>query len=176
MAGNLTAPSPLRPMAYGLALVVFVLDQISKYWVLEVFDLPARVSVQVLPFFNLTMVWNRGVSMGLFEADGPTGRWVLTAVTGAIALVVAIWLWRERWKPQAIALALVLGGAIGNIVDRVRFGAVADFIHLHALGYSFYVFNIADAAITLGVAGLLLLSMRSAPPAEAAAPEKDDAK
>ena len=151
----------LAAQAYAFALALFLLDQASKYWILEVFDLPAKQTVPILPFFNLTMVWNRGVSMGLFEAGSDTGRWLLTGVTALISIGVAVWIWREKVTPQAWALAAVLGGALGNIVDRIRFGAVADFIHLHALGYSFYVFNVADAAITLGVAALLLLSFRS---------------
>lgn len=152
----------LRGPAYALALLVFILDQLSKYWVLNLLDLPRRVSVEVLPVLNLTMVWNRGVSMGLFQADSPFGRWLLTGVTALIALMIAAWLWRETNRMQSIALALVLGGALGNIVDRIRFGAVADFIHLHAGGWSFYVFNIADAGITVGVALLLLTSLQRA--------------
>ena len=160
MNSSIPPSRALAAQAYAFALALFLADQASKYWILEVFDLPAKQTVPVLPFFNLTMVWNRGVSMGLFEAGSDTGRWALTGVTAVISIGVAIWIWREKLAPQAWALAAVLGGALGNIVDRIRFGAVADFIHLHALGYSFYVFNVADAAITLGVAALLLLSFR----------------
>nr|WP_279347213.1 signal peptidase II [Govania unica] len=140
-------------LAAGLIVLA---DQLSKWWVLDIFQLPAKGIVEVLPFFNLVMVWNRGVSFGLLAADGDLGRWLLVGFTLAICGVVAVWLKRAERCLVAAALALVLGGAIGNIIDRVRLGAVADFIQLHAAGYSFYVFNIADAAISIGVALLLM--------------------
>lgn len=147
----------LRSRLYALAALIFAIDQLSKYWILNVFDLPRRISVELLPVLSLTMVWNHGVSMGLLQADSPASRWLLTAATLAIALVVGVWIWRERTPAQGVALAMILGGAVGNILDRMRFGAVADFIHLHAGGWSFYIFNVADAGITLGVILLLLL-------------------
>lgn len=152
----------MTPARLGLrfALVVLILDQLSKWWILGPFALPAKVTVPVIDgFFNLTMVWNRGVSMGLFRADSDAGRWLLTGLTGAIAALVAYWLLKEQSRAQALALGGILGGAIGNIADRVRFGAVADFLHFHLMGYSFYVFNLADAAITLGVAALLFIGL-----------------
>lgn len=139
-----------------IAMVTLVLDQITKWWILYVFDLPLKGVVEVLPFFNLAMVWNRGVSFGFLEADSDTGRWILVAVTALIAAVVAVWLRRAEDRLTVAGLGLILGGAIGNIIDRIAYGAVADFVQLHALGYSFYVFNVADAAITIGVALLLL--------------------
>ena len=142
-------------LAYGLAALVFVADQLSKAWIINVVALMDRVSVPVLPFLSLTWVENRGVSMGLFQADGEVGRWLLTALTGAIAAAVALWLRKVHPTSEQVALALVLGGALGNIVDRVRFGYVVDFIHLHLGRWSFYVFNVADAAITIGVLILL---------------------
>lgn len=151
-----------RAQLFLVSALVFVVDQLSKFWVLEIYDLPRRISVEVLPVFSLTMVWNRGVSMGLLQAGDPSGRWLLTGLTALISVGVALWMWRETNRRQGLALALVLGGALGNIVDRVRFGAVADFIHLHAGGWSFYVFNIADAGITVGVALLLLTSLQRA--------------
>lgn len=143
------------------ALAILTADQLSKWWVLEAFRLPWRGSVEVLPFFSLTMVWNRGISFGLLPADSELGRWALVAFTLAVAGVVLWWLRRAETRLVALALAMVLGGAIGNIIDRVRFGAVADFVHLHAGGYSFYIFNVADAAISVGVALLLLDAMLS---------------
>jgi signal peptidase II len=155
--------------AFGLALAIFGVDQITKAVMLGVFDAltncppppalwlnPMACDIEVLPFWRWTMVWNRGVSMGMFTADTELGRWLLTGVTAAIAVFVALWLRKEADRVQMLALALVLGGAVGNIVDRVRFGAVADFVHLHAFGVSFYVFNVADAAITIGVIVLLI--------------------
>jgi signal peptidase II len=145
--------------AYVLAGMVFVLDQLTKWWIIEVVGLQERVSIPVLPVFSLTWVENRGVSMGLFTADSDAGRWLLVFVTAAIAVGVAWWIRREsHWIEQA-ALGLILGGALGNIVDRIRFGYVVDFVHLHVARWSFYVFNAADAAITVGVAVLLLRAL-----------------
>ncbi len=142
--------------AYALAAIVLLIDQFVKWWIIEIVELQSRVSVPVLPFLSLTWVENRGVSMGMLQADGDLGRWVLVGLTGLIAAVVAIWIRRERHWPEALALGLVLGGAMGNIIDRIRFGYVVDFVHLHAGQWSFYVFNVADAAISVGVVILLL--------------------
>ena len=150
------APGPLRAFGIGLALFVFVLDQIVKYWIIEGVGLRARGFIDVAPFFNLTWVENRGVSMGMLTADGDAGRWLLVALTAAISAAVAAWLWRERNRLDVTALGLVLGGAIGNIVDRIRFGYVVDFLHFFWGEWHFYVFNVADAAITVGVILLLL--------------------
>jgi signal peptidase II len=149
--------------AYSLAALVFLLDQLTKWWIIHVVKLEAKVSIPILPFLSLTWVENRGVSMGLFTADSEIGRWALVALTAVIATIVAIWIRRERHGPESVALGLVLGGALGNIVDRIRFGHVVDFVHLHAGPWSFYVFNVADAAISLGVAILLLRALRPSP-------------
>jgi signal peptidase II len=153
-----------------LAAIVFVLDQLSKQMVLSHFDAlnlcahnQARLAAcdqPVLPFFNLTMLWNPGVSMSLFTAESEIARWGLTLLTLAISAFVIWALLRETDRWQKLAYAMILGGAIGNIVDRVRFGAVADFIRFH-LGpldsdWSFYVFNVADAGISVGVIVLLI--------------------
>jgi signal peptidase II len=149
--------------AYALAAAVFVLDQLAKYWIVAVVRLEERLTIPVLPVFSLTWVENRGVSMGLLPADGEHGRWLLVGLTGVIACVVAWWIRRETRALEQVALGLVLGGAIGNIVDRVRLGYVIDFIHLHVGTWSFYVFNVADAAISIGVALLLLRMLMDAP-------------
>lgn len=162
-------PMPPGPSLFRqglwLAAIVFLLDQVSKIWIIDGFDLPAKQNVDVLPFFSLTMVWNRGVSMGLFEADSNLMRWGLVALTGVIACLVVYWLRKAPSRISMVALSLILGGALGNILDRVRFGAVVDFIRLHALDYSFFVFNVADAAITVGVGLLLLEAFLSPSPA-----------
>lgn len=145
----------LSRLGFLLALGIFLADRLSKWWIVDVFDLSARGDVTLLPFLDLTMVWNQGMSMGLFQANGDTGRYLLIAVTGAVALGLAFWMWRATEKFLVLALGLVVGGAVGNIWDRFEYGAVADFIHLHAMGYSFYVFNLADSAISIGVAMLL---------------------
>ncbi len=149
--------------AYGLAAIVFFVDQLVKYWIINVVELEARVTVPVLQVFSLTWVENRGVSMGMLTADTETGRWLLVGLTALISVVVAVWIRRERQWPEVLALGLVLGGALGNIVDRIRFGYVVDFIHLHAGPWSFYVFNVADAAITVGVVILLVRALFSRP-------------
>lgn len=150
----MTAP---RCLGYGLAIAVFVLDQAVKYWITHVIRLQDVGYIDVAPVMNLVWVENRGVSLGLFNGGGELARWGLTAVTAAISGAVAVWLWRERATWDIVALGLVLGGAVGNILDRVRFGYVVDFIHMFAGSFDFkYVFNVADAAISMGVALLLL--------------------
>ena len=146
-----------RTLAYLAALVVFALDQLSKALVIGPLALQARAQIELLPIFRLTWVENRGISLGLFTADGETGRWLLVGMTAAIAIGVAWWIGRETKRGDQLALSLVLGGALGNIVDRVRFGYVVDFLDLHFGELRpFYVFNVADAAISIGVVILLL--------------------
>ncbi|UAJ10336.1 signal peptidase II [Polymorphobacter megasporae] len=149
----------MRRLGYAIAVLVFVLDQLAKYWVTAVLDLRDRGVVPLVRGFDLTWVENTGVSMGLFRADGDLGRWLLVGVTLAIAAGVAVWIAREASRPDTIALGLVLGGALGNIVDRVRYGYVVDFFHAYWHDHHFYVFNVADAAITVGV---ILLLVRAA--------------
>lgn len=150
---------PARTRAIGLMLagLVFLADQISKYIVTVPLALRERGTIELLPIFNLTWVENYGVSMGFLRADSDTMRWVLVAMTAAISIGVAVWLWREKRRGDVIALGLVLGGALGNIVDRIRFGHVVDFADLHFGEFRpFLVFNVADAAITIGVLILLV--------------------
>lgn len=145
----------LFKVALALSGLIVLLDQLSKWWILSVFHLPFRGVVEVLPFFNLVMVWNKGMSFGMFPAESKIGLAVLLLIPLIIVGVLIAWLRRAEAWPLALGLGLVIGGAIGNMIDRARFGAVADFVQLHAAGYSFYVFNIADAAISIGVALLL---------------------
>ena len=151
----------MKRISYLIAALVFVVDQLVKHWILNGIRLPEIESVEILPFLSLTYVQNRGVSMGMLTAGSDIERWSLVALTGLIAVVVAFWIRRERKWPESIALGLVLGGALGNIVDRIRFGYVVDFVHLHAGPWSFYVFNVADAAISVGVAILLVRALMS---------------
>ncbi|MFM9977765.1 MAG: signal peptidase II [Sphingomonadaceae bacterium] len=146
-----------RLLGLIIAAIVFAADQFAKYMVMVPLDLKARGQIEVLPFFNLTWVENYGVSMGMLTADTDTGRWLLVAMTGVITIGVLIWLWREKNRQDVFALGLVLGGALGNILDRVRFGHVVDFADLHFGDFRpFLVFNVADAAITIGVILLLI--------------------
>ncbi len=158
---------------------MLIADQLSKWSITEhvirpelgeVFGEPRRffewlgnapprlpfISIETLPFLNTVMVWNQGVSFGMFNDNGQTGAMVLSALSGVIAVVFMVWLIRTSSKMQSFAIALVIAGAIGNIVDRVRFGAVIDFIDLHAFGYHYPAFNIADSCIVIGV-GLLIV-------------------
>lgn len=152
---------------YLLAAAIFVVDQLAKLWIIAGVGLKAKGSVALLPVLSLTWVENRGVSMGLLQADGDKDRWILTGVTALIAAGVAWWMRREANRIDLLALSLVLGGALGNILDRVRFGYVVDFVHVHVGEWSFYVFNVADAAITIGVAILLTRALFERKPAAA---------
>ncbi len=138
------------------ALLVLLLDQASKWWVLDVLRLPERGQVPVLPVLSLTMVWNQGVTFGLFHQDGALGPWILAGVALAVVAALTVWMRRAETRLVAVALGAIAGGAVGNVVDRARFGAVVDFLHAHAWGWSWYVFNVADAAIVCGVAVLVL--------------------
>ena len=152
----------MKRLGFGVAAIVFIIDQLVKYWIINIVHLAERGSIEVLPFFRLTYVGNIGVSMGLFRANSDMARWALVVVTGLIAGAVAVWITREKARADVLALGLVLGGALGNIVDRIRFGYVVDFLHFFWGERSFWVFNVADAAITAGVL-LLLLRALTAP-------------
>ena len=156
---ELASPSPAVTrqglFTYALAAVVIVLDQVSKFWILNVFDLPSKGLVPVTSFFNLTMVWNRGVSFGLFRAEVDLARWGLAAFALAVSIALVWWARKnDRFLP-ALALGLVIGGAIGNLVDRVRFGAVVDFLDFGGLMFP-WVFNVADCGVTVGIILILL--------------------
>ena len=146
--------------ALFLALIVFVADQVSKWIMLLVVDLPAVGSIGVLPFFSFTLVYNKGISMGM-ALDQVLGRWGLVALMVAITVWLFFWLRKAKTLPEALAVGAIIGGSIGNIVDRLVHGAVVDFLHFHSFGKSFYVFNVADAAISVGVAILVIDSLRS---------------
>jgi signal peptidase II len=165
-------------LGFSLAAAVIALDQLTKWIVLGplAFSPPEcrtmRVgcgAIELSPIFDLTMVWNRGVSFGLFQADSGLGRWLLVAFALAVAAALGLWLARTRRPFAAIALGLVIGGAVGNLIDRARFGAVVDFLDFSGL-YFPWVFNVADAAINVGAAFLVLeivLDRRGRPSAEA---------
>jgi signal peptidase II len=145
------------PARYGfiLALIVLMIDQGFKYVMIHVYDLPGRGRVVLTPFFDLVMVWNKGISYGLFQQDTALGRMVLLGITLLTVLALAIWLLRAQEVLLGLALGFIIGGALGNAIDRWVHGAVADFFSAHALGFHWYVFNLADAAIVAGVALLL---------------------
>ena len=152
----------IRVLGLSIALAIFLADQGAKWFVTYVLQLRQQQVIEVLPIFDLKWVPNRGVSMGFLTAGSDTGRWLLVALTAAISVFVAFWLWRERRRDDAAALSLVLGGALGNIVDRIRLGYVVDYADLHFGDiHPFLVFNVGDAAITIGVLLLLVRALLS---------------
>ena len=174
------SPTLARVLGFAVAALVFVADQLVKWAMIGPLDLRRAEQITVLPIFNFTWAENYGVSLGLFTASSDAQRWMLVAMTGAIALGVLVWLLRERHRGETAALGLVLGGALGNIVDRVARGFVVDYADLHFGTFRpFLIFNLADAAITIGVLIILARSFlsrekRAATHVEAAntAPEK----
>ncbi len=147
-----------RRPAYVVAACVFALDQLTKWLVTGPLGLN-RIGDQLvlLPIFNFTYTENIGISLGLLNANSAAARWLLVAMTSAIALAVAYWIGREKNRPDQIALGMVLGGALGNILDRARFGFVVDFADLHFGTFRpFLIFNVGDAAISIAVVVLLL--------------------
>lgn len=149
----------LARMGLITAAIVLVLDQISKYFVLQyLIDNQAAVSgIEVLPFFNLVLVWNRGVSFGLFNQDDGLMPYLLMALAAVLVLLVLRWLWRAETRTEATAFGLIIGGAIGNVVDRIRYGAVVDFLDFHAFGHHYPAFNVADSSIVIGACLILFL-------------------
>ena len=155
-----------RSWALGAAAFIFLADQLTKWLVTGPLQLQAVRQITILPIFNLTWTENRGISLGLLTADGETGRWLLVGMTAIIAGGIAWWITHEHKRGDQVALGMVLGGALGNILDRVRFGYVVDFADLHFGDFRpFLVFNVADAAISIGVVILLLRAFLARPKA-----------
>jgi signal peptidase II len=156
---------PHTALGLAAALIVGVLDQVSKLWLLYGFDLADRGRVALAPVVDLVLVRNYGISYGWFQWLGGSARWALVALTAAAVVFLLAWLARAGSRLSGLALGLIIGGAIGNAIDRVaQGGAVIDFVRLHAvvggIDRDWYVFNLADAAIVAGVAGLLYESVR----------------
>ncbi len=151
--------SPAARLGLQVALATLVLDQASKLYLLFVQDLPRTQPITLAPFLEFVVVWNRGISYGLFQQESELGRWILLAVMIAAAVGLSVWMMRAASRLLAASLGLIVGGAVGNAIDRVAYGAVFDFVHFHVGSFSWYVFNVADAAIVAGVAGLLYDSL-----------------
>jgi signal peptidase II len=150
---------PMSPFGLGIAALTVAADQAHKAWMLYLYDIGAKSPVVLTPFFDLVLVWNRGISYGLLPQEGALGRFGLILFAIAASLALAVWLARLTSKLAAASIGLIIGGAIGNAIDRIAYGAVADFFSFHALGFEWYVFNIADTAIVAGVLGLLYESI-----------------
>jgi signal peptidase II len=159
--------SRLRPGVIA-AIAVLALDQASKLWLLFVFDLAHRGAVKVTPFFDLVLAWNVGISFGWFQSDNQIAQIILMMIKAVAVIVLAIWMARSRTLIATVGLGLIIGGAVGNAIDRFAYGAVVDFALFHvqigANTFNWYVFNLADVAIVAGVAGLLYDSSWGYPP------------
>jgi len=154
--------APRHTLGLVFAAAVYAIDQLVKWLMIGPLMLRELGVIEVLPFFDLRWTENYGVSLGLFVAESDAGRWILVAVTAAIAITVLVWMLRETARGDILALGLVLGGALGNITDRARFGHVVDYADLHFGTFRpFLIFNIADAAITIGVLIILARSLLS---------------
>jgi signal peptidase II len=162
--------SPLRA-GVVTAIVTLILDQASKLWLLFVLDIAHRGAVKVTPFFDLVLAWNIGISFGWFQNDSPAAQIALMVVKALAVIALAVWMARSRTWLATVALGLIIGGAIGNAIDRFAYGAVVDFALFHVqIGektLNWYVFNLADVAIVAGVAALLYDSLLGVPAAKA---------
>lgn len=149
-----------RRLGALIVALTFVLDQALKLWLLFGLKLAEEGPFQLTSFLEIVLAWNRGISYGLFQQSTDIGRWALVV----LSIAAAIWLWRWMWRSDdrltVVSLALIIGGALGNGLDRIVYGAVVDFVHVHVGSFSWYIFNIADAAIVFGVLGLLYESFR----------------
>jgi signal peptidase II len=154
--------TPARRLGLSIVLVVFLVDQALKLWLLFGLRLAETGPYAVTPFMDIVLAWNRGISYGLFQQHSDLGRWGLVVISIAAAIWLGRWMWREQRPLTVASLALIVGGALGNGLDRGVYGAVVDFVHLHWGSFSWYIFNIADAAIVVGVVGLLYESFRPA--------------
>jgi len=163
----------MTPLRAGVisAIVTVVLDQASKLWLLNAFDLAHRGVVRVTPFFDLVLAWNIGISFGWFQNDSALAQFALMAVKAVAVIALAIWMARSRTLLATIALGMIIGGAVGNAIDRIAYGAVVDFALFHLrIGektFNWYVFNLADVAIVAGVIALLYDSLLGIPAAKA---------
>lgn len=154
------------------AILIFVADQASKWWILHGLNLPEIGQVVILPVLNFTMVWNRGVTFGLLTGNSTLAHLGLAVFAVAVVVVLGLWVLRTNRIAIAIPVGAIAGGALGNVADRLHYGAVVDFIQAHAFGYSWYVFNLADAAIVCGVAALVIDNLLPERPQSAAARAK----
>jgi signal peptidase II len=154
---------PFTRFGLAVAAIACVLDQASKVYLLFVFDLAAKGPVRLGPFFDFVLTRNTGISYGLFQTQGPVGQWVLLALKVIAVVLLCLWLAQAKNRLTALSLGLIVGGAVGNAIDRLAYGWVADFVFFHVSTpnwrFNWYVFNLADVAIVAGVIGLLYESL-----------------
>lgn len=159
--------SPFTRFGLGIAAIACLLDQASKLYLLFVHDLAAH-PIRLGPFFDFVLTRNTGISYGLFQTEGALGQWILLGFKALAVLLLFIWLTRSHARLTALSLGLIIGGAIGNAIDRLAYGWVADFVYFHVSGagwrFNWYVFNLADVAIVAGVIGLLYESLAGSAP------------
>ncbi|HEX4210495.1 MAG TPA: signal peptidase II [Candidatus Binataceae bacterium] len=162
---------PLSGLGLAIGVLACLVDQAAKFWLLYGLDLPSRSHIALTPFIELLLTWNTGISYGLFPQQGPLGQWALLAFKVAAVVFLWVWLTRATSRLTAVALGLIIGGAVGNAIDRLHWPGVLDFVlfHIETVTWSFrwYVFNLADVAIVAGVFGLLYESLRTGNAAKA---------
>ncbi len=162
---------PLSALGLAVAAATGVVDQAAKLWLANVFDLGSRGQVALAPWLDFVLTWNTGISYGLFPQESALGQWALLAFKALVVVLLWVWLARTRSGLAATALGLIIGGAVGNAIDRLHWPGVMDFVlfHVETSGFSFrwYVFNLADVAIVAGVVGLLYDSSRTGNAAKA---------
>ncbi|MBC7953931.1 MAG: signal peptidase II [Rhodospirillaceae bacterium] len=155
-----------------LAAIIVLFDQWSKYWVVEtvmrpqgVWETPFYTStrIEILPFFDIVMAWNRGVSFGIFNTDGRWNAILLSVLSIAIVIGLLVWMRKAPSRMVTLALGSIIGGALGNVIDRIRWGAVADFLDVHVMGHHWPAFNLADSAISIGAVVLVLDALFARP-------------
>lgn len=156
-----------RLLGFLVGALTLAVDQANKLWLMNVYDIAAHAPVRLAPVLDVVFAKNPGISYSLLPAHSPGARWALVAFTLAATLGIGVWLWRTPTRLPALGLGLVLGGALGNAIDRFAYGWVADFYYFHVGGFHWYVFNLADVAIVVGVALLLVDSFVLARPATA---------
>jgi signal peptidase II len=162
----MTAPRRGPYAAFGLMIagVACALDQASKLWLIRIYELGRKGPVEILPFLDLVLTYNTGISYGWFKQDGMLGQWLLLGIKAAAVVLLLWWLARAQSRVLALGLGLIIGGALGNAIDRLAYGAVADFVLLHITteqwSFNWYVFNLADTAIVAGVVAILYDSLK----------------
>ncbi len=153
---QITASGRMLRFGLGIAMATLIVDQLHKWWMISIYGIKLQERIVITPFMDFVYVINKGVSYGLFSQGTQTGQYVLAAFALVVAIALSIWLAKaEHSRAAALGIGLIIGGAVGNGIDRLHLGGVADFIQLHAFGFYWYVFNVADVAIVAGVIALL---------------------